>query len=408
MNISTYKARLFRRTYFSLIQGYTYHLGDTVFFQKCVLFPENFEFRIISILTGKEYPLTFKSKKIIDLSDKKFYELNGSIVTDYFIPDTPSIYLAELRSGNEIFYDIFFVNVPWDPANIRINIILSNYTWTAYNTFGGRSHYKDIVTPFIVRLFKNYHQSRYKKYLLNLFKPNELNNKEIMEWLNDQKVIKPGKNYHSVVAELPLICYLWNKYEGKIQIMDCHEFENYQGPRENRVFVFNGHSEYWSDRMIGQLQNLKRKNNILFFSGNNMYRKVKVENKSIFVTENLINPEITARITGLSSTRDGLGDNSSYLVINPDHFLFKNIKCKEIGGPWVVSNEADVIHSFTPPETEVLAVGKTRPCDLILIPQENGNYLMNFGSIGAFHGMTDSCFVQLLDNFLEFAVTPRK
>jgi len=301
----------------------------------------------------------------------------------------------------------FFVNAPYDPENTLVNVILSNYTWTAYNTFGGRSHYKDIITPFIIRLFRNYHNSRYKRYLLNLYKPNELNNKEIGQWLADQKRIKPGKKYHSVVAELPLILYLWKKFNAKIEIMECHEFENYLGPREGRIFVFNGHSEYWSDRMIGQLQNLKSKNHVLFFSGNNMYRKVKVENRSIFVTENLINPEITARLTGLSSTRDGLHENSAFLIVNPNHFLFNNISCNEIGGPWAVSNEADVIHSFTPHEAEVLAVGKNRPCDMVLIPHNNDYYLLNFGSIGAFHGLEDPCFVQLLDNFLNYATSKK-
>lgn len=405
LNIKNYQARLFQRTYFSLINGYSYDLGDTVFIEKGVADTNNFRIRVTDLLDNKEYPMTHSTKKTFDLSLRKFYELNGSITTDYFVPEKSSIYLMELASNDELFYDIFFVNNKKSETTALVKVVLSNYTWTAYNTFGGRSNYKDIVTPFAVRLFKKYHQNRQINYFLNLYKPNELNNSEIQEWIKDGRRIAAQKRYHSVVAELPLIQFLWKKFNGMIEIMDCHEFENYCGPRRNRLFVFNGHSEYWSDRMIGQLQNLKHNNNILLFSGNNMYRKIKIENRSIFVTENLINPEITARITGLASTRDGLEKNSCYYIVNPEHFLTRNIKCKEIGGDWAVSLEADVLHSSSPSQAELLATGKNRPCDLVLLPQGNGYYLLNFGSIGAYHGMDDSCFVRLLDNFVNYAIS---
>lgn len=402
VNIKNYKAKIFHKVYFALFDGHTYKPGDTVKIQKFSSGP--FRFNVKEILRDSVVSMNFISPKVVDLRGRKFFNLNPNVVTDYFIPLTPGIYLISLETESEAFYDMVFVNDTTHSQNRRIKVVLSEYTWIAYNKFGGRSNYFDVVTPKIVKFFKKFHMSRNHLYPHNMYRPFISNSEEIKQWQADGFILRPEHRYHCVMAELPLISYLWKNYPDELDILECREFESYSGPRKNTLFIFNGHSEYWSDRMMGLLKELIPENNILFFSGNNIYRKVKPNGRNFYVTEYLIKPEFSVPLTGLFSTPDGMDKNSSYLIVRKDHFLFQGIDAHEMGGDYAVGIETDKIHSLTPDNVEVLAVGKKCPADLVIMENGNGYFLLNMGSIGVYNGLSDANFTRFVDNFIRFSL----
>ncbi|MCS6982489.1 MAG: hypothetical protein NZM65_09895, partial [Flavobacteriales bacterium] len=206
LNIKNYKAKIFNKVYFALLDGHTYALGDTVKIQKFSSGP--FRFNVKEILRDSVVSMNFISPKVVDLRGRKFFNLNPNVVTDYFIPLTPGIYLISLETEGEAFYDMVFVNDTTHSQNRRIKVVLSEYTWIAYNKFGGRSNYFDVVTPIIVRLFRKFHMSRNHLYPHNMYRPFLSNSEEIKQWKEDGFTIRPERRFHCVVAEIPLISHL--------------------------------------------------------------------------------------------------------------------------------------------------------------------------------------------------------
>jgi hypothetical protein len=399
-----YKAVISEKEYFCFNKGYVYNPKDTVYISKFADTSSKLE--ILNYISGELLEVSFKSKDVINLSVNKYDELNPKTNTDYFIPNNSGIYIVVLKDKNNnlLFGDVFFVNDNNKLNSSKIKVVLSDYNWVAYNKFGGRNNYSDYITPKLIKRFENYLEFRRKYYALNIFRPNSINSNEIKTWVDDKYNFIDGRNYHCAVSEIPLIEFLLTNYPSyAIEIMDCQSFENYLGERENNLFIFNGHAEYWTNEMMVQLQNLKFTNNVLFFSGNNIYRKVKREENSLYVVENVIDEKTTSELTGLYYTTKGYMQNSAFKIVNRNHFLFKGIQSDTIGGNWVVSHETDKLTLHTPRNTLVLAKGVDVPCDLILIKNEN-NYLLNTGSIGSYTGLKEKNFNRFIKNYVDLTM----
>ncbi len=405
INPRNYKAVISEKEYFCFNKGYVYNLKDTIYISKYT--NKSSKLEILNYITGQLHEVSYKSNDVINLSENRYDELNPKINTDYFIPNNPGVYIVVLKDKNNnfLFGDVFFVNGDNKPNSSKIKIVLSDYNWVAYNEFGGRSNYRDFITPKLIKRFNNYHENRRRYYALNIFRPNSANANEIKTWVDDKYNFLDGRNYHCAVSEIPLIVFLLTNYPSyAIEIMDCQSFENYKGERENNLFIFNGHAEYWTNEMMAQLQNLKFTNNVLFFSGNNIYRKVKRTENSLYVVENVIDEKTTSDLTGLYYTSEGYMQNSAFKIVNRNHFLFKGISSDTIGGDWVVSHETDKLTLHTPRNTLVLAKGVNVPCDLILIKNEN-NYLLNTGSLGSYNGLKEKNFNRFIKNYVDLTMT---
>ncbi len=400
-NIATYNAVIDKSVYFSFLHGHVYGTGDTVFIAKNGNPECTFEIR--EQVSGVTYELTHGSSQSLNLNGKKYDKLNPEAYTDYFVIPKPGFYLVTLKGGKEFFHSVFFAN-PTTKRDARIKVVLSDYTWVCYNHFGGRSKYQDKVTPRIVKLFGSYFERKARFYNLNINKPNIAVSEEINEWIKDGYVYKEDKHYHLAVAEFRLLALLYERYGlESIEIMDCRGFENYEGPKKDQLFVFNGHSEYWTERMMYRLRNFRNTNHILFFSGNNIYRMVKRNNESLNLIENHIAPAVATELTGLYYTNEGYMTNGTYRIKSPEHFLFNNVNTKTIGGNHVVSIESDKINLYTPHHVELLATGETMPGDMIIM-HNNGYHLLNTGSVGSHYGLADSNFRKAMTNFIDFSI----
>jgi hypothetical protein len=400
-NIATYNAVIEKSVYFSFLHGHVYGTGDTVFISKHGGPESTFEIR--EHISGTKHELTYRSSQDVNLQGKKYDQLNPESYTDFFVIPKPGHYIVTLKGGREVFHSVFFAN-PTTKSNAKIKVVISDYTWVCYNNFGGRSKYQDEVTPAIVKLNGSYFERKARFYNLNIHKPNIAVSEELNGWIKDDYAFKEDKNYHLAVAEFRLLALLYERYGlESIEIMDCRGFENYEGPKKDQLFVFNGHSEYWTERMMYRLRNFRNTNHILFFSGNNIYRMVKRNNESLNLIENNIEPAVTTELTGLYYTNEGYMTNGTYRIKSPEHFLFNNVNTKTIGGNHVVSIESDKINQFTPHHVELLASGETMPGDMIIM-HNNGYHLLNTGSVGSHYGLSDTNFRKVIINFIDYAV----
>ena len=404
--------------YYSFSNGYTFNVGDSIKISKFTD-DSNYIFEITNVIT-KNKKVFQPSNEIFDLSDKKFHNLNHSLVTDHLIADSAGIYILTLKNDRNTFHDVFFVN----QTNIepKIKIVLSDYTWCCYNSFGGKSNYIDKITPksriFIDNLRRRFNflaplgkhsggsNSVYKPstaYHLAIKRPNLSNKNEIETFLKDNMKVIEGKKYHLVVSELPLIKLLYNNYPNQFQILDCKQFADQSYSNSKGLIIFNGHTEYWSSRMIGRLNSEKTKNNILFLSGNNMFRKVERLNGFLTVNQQIMPKEVISPILGTFYTSTDYDKNSSLILKDTSHFLFEGINKMEIGGEYVASVETDKINMYTGSNVTVLASGKNILCDVVLV-KNNENYLLNLSSNGSYNGLAEPNFNRFIKNFIDFSI----
>lgn len=418
LKTNNFKSIINEPCYYSFQNGYVYDIGDTIKISKFID-DTNYIFEVININT-KNKKIFNTSSKIQDLSTKKFHELNNSEITDCFVADSAGIYILTLKNDDHFFHDVYFVNN--DNIDTKIKIVLSDYTWVCYNSFGGRSNYNDKITPktriFIDNLRRRFNflaplgkhsggsNSVYEPsiaYHLAIGRPNLGNKYEIETFLKDDMKVVEGRKYHLVVSEFPLINVLYNNYPNQFEIITCKQFANQSFSNSKGLIIFNGHSEYWSGRMIGRLNSEKTKNNILFLSGNNMFRRVENLNGFLTVTKQIVPEEVISPILGTYYTSADYGKNSSLIVKDTSHYLFEGISKTEIGGNYVASMETDKINVNTGSNVTVLAKGKNILCDVVLL-KNNENYLLNLSSNGSFNGISEPNFQRFIRNFIDFSI----
>lgn len=401
-NPSGYNSYITYKNYFSFCSGYTYIAGDTVKISKNSEYNDlNFEVR--NLITDKIVREKTSELKC-DLSEIKFNELPKGFVTDKIILNESGIYVFILKSGNlNLYQSILFVNEKND--NPEINIVLSDYTWICYNEFGGRSNYRDSITPGIIKTIDRF-RNRDSRYLYNLsmYRPISINNEETEMLINDNYEIKESRIYHCVVSEIPLIKLLFERYRKNFKIIDCSGFEDNAASGKNKLFIFNGHSEYWTERMQGVLNILKEKNNILFFSGNNIYREVRKNGEYLTVTRNKIPKEATTKLTGTFYRTKDFTNSSAFRIIDTANFLFEGITSEEFGGYKAASIETDAINEYTDGTFDLLASGISIDCDIVLQTNKNSKYLLNTSSIGSYNGLKEDNFRKFITNYIDLSV----
>ena len=401
-NPSGYNSYITYKNYFSFCGGYVYTAGDTIKISKNSEYNDlNFEVR--NLITDKIVREKASDLKC-DLSGIKFNELQRGTVTDKIVLIESGIYVFILRSGNlNLYQNVLFVNEKND--NPEINIVLSDNTWICYNEFGGRSNYRDSITPGIIKTIDHF-RNRDCRYLYNLsmYRPISINNEETEMLINDNYEIKESRIYHCVVSEIPLIKLLFEKYRKNFKITDCIGFENAAVSGNNKLFIFNGHSEYWTGKMMGRLNILKASSNILFFSGNNIFREVSRNGENLTVTRNKIPKEITTKLTGTFYRIKDFTNSSAFRIIDTDNFLFEGITSTEIGGYKAASIETDAINEYTDGTFELLASGISIDCDIVLQTNNNNKYLLNTSSIGSYNGLKEENFRKFITNYIDVSL----
>jgi hypothetical protein len=404
LSINNLKASITLNDYFSLNNGYVHFVGDSIYLSKNAKNKKDFYLK--NMFNDKEFKIN-ANDKMLDLKNYNFVGLNKIENTDTIVIKQDGVFIISLGDKPDDFKDILIVKNR-NRTKSKIKVVLSDYNWIAYNSFGGRSNYTDKITPLFRKILdKTLDLDNREKYVLSKNRPNLINNAELINFVKNDYSVKQGKNYHCIVSELPLILEIY-KSGYDFEIIDCKKFGEFKLFGNEKLFIFNGHSEYWSESMIGRLNYIKDNSNILFFSGNNIYRKV-IENdqNQLYVIENKIDSKIS-KIIGTyyhDSYNTGLQyDKSSSFEIDTSHYLFDEIDTVHIGGNYVVSHETDIITEYSPSDIEVIAYGKDIKCDMVLINNLNGHKLLNTSSIGSFHGLNDNNFKKFILNFIDLSL----
>ena len=115
------------------------------------------------------------------------------------------------------------------------------------------------------------------------------------------------------------------------------DFESDFGLNKAKLTIFNTHSEYWSMEMMGKLKEYSQAGgNVLFASGNNIYREIVDYGDYMMVSKPTIEREVTTRLIGSYYTDAGYMTFSPYKVIHDKHWVFKgtNINAGEVFGEY--------------------------------------------------------------------------
>ncbi|MCB0669796.1 MAG: hypothetical protein KDC80_28420 [Saprospiraceae bacterium] len=255
--------------------------------------------------------------------------------------DPVKISLNKLQSGYYLIH-LYLITSPTTvyntPLLVRssndkpITIVASTNTWQAYNQFGGKSNYRDFVTPrFLQLLFRFLYKVNpglapknnlpfhrpYSEAITNL----DLKKDPMSIWtLNGE-----------ISAEYQLIRLL-SKNNIDYEVISDSDFENLSSSEAQKLIVFHNHSEYWSRQAIGKMRYLYGQGmSFAFLSGNNMYREVmQTPFYGLQVENQFIDPSLIEPLIGTFYSEAGYNTYASYRILQPDHWIFNKVDPKSI------------------------------------------------------------------------------
>lgn len=293
----------------------------------------------------------------------------------------------------------------------RIALIASTNTWQAYNNFGGKSNYE------------NSHLSRWLKtvyFYLNYTDPIP-NHLPFNRPYSLHQVIEKTENPFTDFSEEEYVRAEWNlaaflsqnNYEygvySDFQIDKSMELMNAE------IWIFNVHSEYWSQSMIVMLEKfIKKGGKVIWASGNNMYREIEYNEFGYYVSKQLIDVNDVKHLSGTfsSSTESGFGTMDSYKVWNENHWIFKNtgLKNKDNFGKetWIKKGEKQGASGLETDKIadsnfEILALGNNSfgPAYMVFRETENNGWIFNASSISFSSALQkDTAITVIMKNLL--------
>lgn len=221
------------------------------------------------------------------------------------------------------------------PLLIRSNtqpavaVVASTNTWQAYNDFSGLSNYADRVTPWPLAWVKKVmgllnvqlhlgDRHHFPSVPLPVGRPNDAINQD----LQDLEACPIEKFSHLLRAEWSLLRFL-ERENVSYHLYSDRDLACDPEITTAQLLVFNTHSEYWSEEMIGRLQAyLLSGGQALFVSGNNQYRKVDLLEDSIVVCDFKTDAKQTSELIGVAYDARGYQSYGGYRVAAPGHWLF--------------------------------------------------------------------------------------
>ncbi len=247
----------------------------------------------------------------------------------------PGFYFAKISHKNnpESSFRIPFI-VNSDKVE-PLCVVASTNTWQAYNDFGGKSFYKDFITPYPLKLFILLFQylnfrckigSRHHFPItpLSFARPNLRVNRDLKDLENKRNTCFS----HLIRGEWNLIRFL-EINELTYNLVTDYDFA-YTSFHQTKSFLFNTHSEYWSQEMTGRLsQYMNEGKKILFLSGNNIYREVQFLNDSIAVIKEETDAIEISKLIGTSYNALGFLTSAGYKINRPEHWIFKDLNLNQ-------------------------------------------------------------------------------
>ena len=189
----------------------------------------------------------------------KLYDCgNWAVSASWAVPSdaTSGIYFARLvRTDTGGSSHIVFI-VRNDSSHSDILFQTSDASWQAYNDYGGNSLYGTTASTW---------DTANRAYKVSYNRPFNTRNVEAITWVFG--------------AEYPMVRWLESNGYDVTYFTDVDSDRNGGLIQNHKVFMSSGHDEYWS---AGQRTNVEAARdagvNLAFFSGNEVYRKIRWEN----------------------------------------------------------------------------------------------------------------------------------
>ena len=287
-------------------------------------------------------------------------------------------------------------------------VIASTNTWNAYNAFGGLSNYRDGITPFPLRLMwlaLRLLNTKIRVADRHWIPAVPLSERRPNAAIHQDFASESGTFSHLARAESALIRCL--EQDGiAYSVASDRDFASSTALAHTRLLIFNTHSEYWSDEMIGRLaEACSRGISILFLSGNNMYRKVQLLADAIVVIDFRTSQSLVSPLLGASYDSCGYQTYEGYRAVDPHHWSLAGIGLGgdgEFGNataerPGASGYETDKLR----PESDgfrVVAIGKNPegPAYMVVRDLPNGGFIFNVGSVGFAARLEDDPVIRAL------------
>lgn len=292
--------------------------------------------------------------------------------TDLFEPDERwkyGLYAVRIVDfiGQEYWSPLIVSSVRAECRENKILVLASDTTWQAYNTWGGRSKYRNLkeadrsAADELARLGASWPPKRRRGVLRLVSKMlrrtrgklrrlcrSEMQAQSLSEavkeneWLNhrrpftyqglERKGAYEPHCGHLAGAEWTFLAWL----EGEGICYDyasCAELEKYDLKGYSMV-VLNTHNEYWSDLMASKLSDFlnKEAGALLAVGGNQIYRRINIRSGySIRYAEEFEQSEWDeTSVLGTRHTAVDFATCASYKVVDAGHSLFDG--CEILGG----------------------------------------------------------------------------
>jgi len=308
----------------------------------------------------------------------------------------PGLHVAVLSSDDGTTFRIPIVLKAAEP--VQVAVVACTNTWQAYNRFGGLSVYSDTVTPLPLRWVKHAmhvmnlaftvgDRRRLPALPLPFRRPNSALDGDL-----EQLGKAPAADLsHLGRGEWELLRFLEREHVN-YGVFSDHDFAFDPLTTAAKLVIFNVHSEYWSEEMVGQLvAYLGRGGHVLFLSGNNIYRKVAFLAEGLSLVDYKVSRTTMARLLGAAYSADGYVEYGGYRVFDPSHWAFRGLGVRRgqvfgstPGEPGGASGfETDKVTGDSGPVT-ILAVGTNAegPAFMVFKPSESGGgWILNCGSV---------------------------
>jgi hypothetical protein len=331
----------------------------------------------------------------------------------------PGFYRIDIEHQNDTSRKWCMCLLLRDAVPSPIAVVSPTNTWNAYNDFGGLSNYHDRATPLPLSLIRALMRSfnlrlrvNDRHWLLAVPLPERRPNARVHRDL----VADPRAPAPVVRREAALIRFL-ERERLRYTVISDRDFAYDASIAHTRLFIFNHHSEYWSDEMMGRLgEVIDRDCSVVFLSGNNMYRKVEFMESGISVIDMMTPQEQVVPLIGTYYDDSGWLTYDGYRVVDEGHWCFEGLQARqgsEFGNgtanrPGASGGETDKIRPGSQ-GFRVVAIGKNSegPAFMVCRDLPGGGFVFNVSSISFTPCLDDDSFIQtLIRNLIERAMTP--
>lgn len=351
----------------------------------------------------------------------KYGYANPTLLQNVTAPGKTGLYYFHARSKSGLFFSFPWIVAPERP-NAKAAVLISNITWNAYNSFGGRSNYIHAdqlpLCPIVNSRLElhRYTDPNYINYSREQYAPLSFERPELINVVSENEVVtdpmEGATGSHLAPAEWRLLGWLERE---KIAHDIYAESQFHDGTidlSQYKVLLLGPHPEYWSKQMYFRLKKWvhTQGGRLMYLGGNGLNCEVEFVDSTRMIVQNgdeririarglesrfHARVESEAQLLGVVFDCRGIMTAAPYEVTASDHWVFqgtglrntqtfghKSLHKRCPGG--ASGHETDKISACSPPNVVRLAKGLNPDrggADLSIYETPGGGGVFSTGSI---------------------------